>query len=169
MPLNDWGELGKVASGIVIRDETGPGLNLAVPFTSAVWPAAARLAGSSEPGAAVVVDGVGAIELDRRGRFAFETTLAPWPQTYRLTATDPSGNTTVKEVSVVGGIDYRQFPWLLIAAVALLGLVTARGMVGEGRPGRPVRSLTGRGAVGFDDGPRPEIEELPPGGGLAPQ
>jgi hypothetical protein len=169
VPLNDWGELGEVASGVVIRDETGPTLNVAVPFTSPVWPAAASLPGSSESGATVVVEGIGVMELDRRGRFAIETTLAPWPQTYRITASDASGNTTVKELSVVGGVDYRRFPWLLIAAVALLGLVTARGMAGQGRAAREIRPSRARWTVGIDDGPRPEIEDLPPGGGLPPR
>jgi hypothetical protein len=169
VPLNDWGELGDVASGIVQRDQVGPSLRVTTPFANPVWPFEARLTGASEPGATVVVHGLGVIELDRRGRFAIETTLAPWPQTYRITATDRSGNVTVEEVSVVGGLDYRQFPWLLIAAVALLALVTARGMLVDTRSGRPGRAPVRRSGLGFDEGPRPEIEELPPGGGLFPR
>ncbi len=168
VPLNDWGELGDPARRIVARDAIGPNLTVETPFSTAVWPIAAELRGSSDLGSTVIVDGVGEMELDRRGRFTFETTLAPWPQTLRVTATDPSGNVTVQEVSVIGGVDYRRFPWPFIAAVALLTVVAARGVLGERRTGksaRPSRRETG----GFDDGPGAEIEELPPGGGLAPR
>jgi hypothetical protein len=168
VPLNDWGELGDAERGVVGRDAIGPNLNVVTPFMSPIWPVAAQIQGSTDPGATVVVEGVGEMDLDRRGGFAIQATLAPWPQTLRITARDESGNVTVRELSVVGGIDYRRFPWPFIAAVALLLLVAARGLFGDRRSGGPTgrsRRLTGW----YDDGPIAEIEELPPGGGLAPR
>ena len=135
-----------------------------------LWPFAAALPGAAEPGATVDVDGIGPIEPDRRGRFTIETPLAPWPQTLRIVATDLSGNETVREVSVIGGVDYRRFPWELIGAVALLGAVGISGMLGSRwrrstGGARPVSVAAGRGAY-YDDGPVAEIEDLPPGAGL---
>ena len=180
VPVNDWGEVGTVAAGFVQRDGTGPTLTFGVPFTTPVWPLPARLTGTAEPGAVVVVEGVGTVELARRGEFEFQTTLAPWPQTLRIVATDESGNQTVREVSIVGGVDYRQFPWTIILAVVILAVVAASGFLGVRR--RPFAGTTGpasSGAVGgaarsvgwltLDDGLTAEIEDLPPGAGLPPR
>jgi hypothetical protein len=103
VPVNDWGEVGDLASGMIQRerDATGPTLVVGVPFTTPVWPLPARLTGTSEPGSTVTIDGIGAAEMGRRGGFEFTTTLAPWPQTIRITATDESGNRTIREISVV--------------------------------------------------------------------
>ena len=171
VPVNDWGEIGPAHTGSLVRDALGPFVVVDAPFQSPVWPLSASIPGSAEPGSVVRVGGIGPIELDRRGRFTIETTLAPWPQTLVVTATDPSGNETVREISVVGGVDYRRFPWPVIAGVAVLLLVGLSGLVGSrwrrnGSDGAPV---AGRGirAYAFDDGPVAEIEELPPGGGLS--
>ena len=167
--LNDWGELGPPARGVVVRDAVGPFLVVEAPFTSPVWPLAASLDGSAEPRSIVHVEGVGEMVLDRRGRFTIQTALAPWPQTLRVTATDASGNVTERDVSVVGGIDYRRFPWSVIAAMALLLVVGASGLRGAGRRRGGVAPGVGGPAQGYAtaDGAFTEMEDLPPGGGLA--
>ena len=167
VPINDWGEVGLPVVRTVVRDAVGPTLNLETPFTNPVWPFLASLPGRAEPGSTVAIDGQGDLEVDQRGRFTVVTHLAPWPQTIRLTATDASGNTSVGEFSVVGGVDYRRFPWALIAALLLLVVVAARGLAAAGRDrGRPVEAtLWSTGAL--DDSNAPEIEDLPPGSGLA--
>jgi hypothetical protein len=181
VPINDWGEVGPPTDATIGRDLVGPSLSLEVPMVIPMWPLPARLTGASDPDTRVVVDGIGEMELDRRGRFDVVTQLAPWPQTLRLLAIDASGNVTAREVSVIGGVDYRRFPWLTIAAAGLLVLVAISGVLGSRRvrtgdlPGRtgprswawPVTGIgPAAGGVEPDDGPRVEIEELPPGGGL---
>ena len=94
------------------------------------------------------------------------TRLAPWPQAIRLTSTDESGNPTVGEFSIVGGVDYRQFPWALIAALTLRGVVAARGLAAAGRRSGGFEA-TAWSTGTLDEGSMPEIEELPPGAGLA--
>jgi hypothetical protein len=137
-----------------------------VPFTSPVWPFLTHLRGRAEPGSTVSIDGGGRLEVDDRGRFTVVTHLAPWPQTIRLTATDVNGNASVGEFSIVGGVDYRQFPWALIAAVTLLGLVAARGLATAGKTRTGGVAATSWSTGLLDDASRPEIEELPPGAGL---
>lgn len=169
VPVNDWGEIGLPVTGVVIRDAVGPSLVVEPPFTSAVWPFTSAIAGSSEPGSVVRVAGVGDLELDRRGRFTIQTPLAPWPQTLLVTATDASGNVTLREVSVIGGIDYRRFPWAMIAAMALLLVVGLSGLLGSRRRGGPSGLLVGRSMSTYapDESPIAEMEDLPPGSGLA--
>lgn len=169
VPINDWGEVGFPVVRTITRDAVGPTLNLQTPFTSPVWPFLARLPGRAEPGSTVSLEGAGDLTVDERGRFTVETRLAPWPQTLRLTATDATGNASVAEFSIVGGIDYRQFPWALIAALSLLGIVAARGLASAGRTrgGGVEATLWSTGTL--DDAAMPEIEELPPGAGLAPR
>jgi hypothetical protein len=169
VPINDWGEVGFPVVRTITRDAVGPTLNLQTPFTSPVWPFLARLPGRAEPGSTVRLDGTGEIEVDERGRFTLETRLAPWPQTLRLTATDATGNASTAEFSVVGGIDYRQFPWAFIAALSLLGVVAARGLASAGRTRSGAVEATPWSTGMLDEGSLPEIEELPPGAGLAPR
>ncbi len=166
--INDWGEVGFPVVRTITRDTAAPFLSVDLPFTSPIWPVAAHLAGAVEPGSVVVVEGIGEVAVDRRGRFAIEATLAPWPQVFRVTGTDVSGNATVREVSVIGGVDYRQFPWPLIVALTLLLIVAARGLSGSGRDrGSEAAGSSRRAGFGPDEQPIPEIEELPPGAGLA--
>ena len=167
VPINDWGEVGLPVVRTIARDAVGPTLNLETPFTNPVWPFLTHLDGRTEPGSAVSIDGGGALEVDRRGRFTVITRLAPWPQTIRLIATDSSGNASVAEFSVVGGVDYRQFPWALIVALTLLGVVALRGLRAAGRRAGGVEATAWSTGV-LDDASLPEIEELPPGQGLAP-
>ena len=169
VPINDWGEVGFPAVRTITRDAVGPTLNLQTPFTSPVWPFLARLPGRAEPGSTVSLEGTGDITVDERGRFTVETRLAPWPQTLRLTATDATGNASIAEFSIVGGIDYRQFPWALIAALSLLGVVAARGLASAGRTRAGGVEATPWSTGALDDASMPEIEELPPGAGLAPR
>lgn len=167
VPINDWGEVGRPTVGALGRDERAPTLLVEVPFLSPAWPASATLSGVADPGSEVRVDGSEPIGLDRRGRFSFEATLAPWPQTLLVQATDASGNVTVQHLSVVGGVDYRQFPWALILALALLALVTIRGLRSSGGRRALTVSAAPRWESSVDDSLGPVIEELPPGGGLA--
>ena len=164
--INDWGEVGNPVVGTVTRDVTGPTLNLETPFTNPVWPFLAHLSGRTEPGSHVSIDGTTPIDVDQRGRFTVDTRLAPWPQDIRLIATDASGNKTDGAFSIVGGVDYRQFPWALIVALTLLGAVAARGLRAAGRrPGGFEATPWSLGTL--DQDAMPEIEELPPGAGLA--
>jgi hypothetical protein len=166
VPINDWGEVGFPVVGTVARDVVGPTFNVDLPFTTPVWPYLARIPGRTEPGSTITVEGVGEMPVDDRGRFHVEARLAPWPQTLRLTATDASGNASTAEFSVIGGVDYRRFPWALITALTLLGLVAVRGLSAAGkRAGAVEASPWSLGTL--DDAARPEIEELPPGEGLA--
>jgi hypothetical protein len=167
VPINDWGEVGVPVVRTITRDAVGPTFNIQTPFTSPIWPFLARLPGRTEPGSTVTLEGVGDIPVDERGRFTIETTLAPWPQTMRLTATDATGNASAAEFSIVGGIDYRQFPWALIAALSLLAVVAARGLAAAGRTRTGAVEATMWSTGTLDDASMPEIEELPPGAGLA--
>jgi len=169
VPVNDWGEMGAPVAAAVVRDAIGPSLVVEAPFTSPIWPFPASLGGSAEPRSVVRVDGLGTMELDRRGRFSIQMALAPWPQTLRITATDASGNVTRRDVSVVGGVDYRRFPWGTIAAGALLLAVGASGLFGSRRRRGDHAPAAGRPLTIYaaDDGPMAEVEDLPPGGGLA--
>ena len=169
VPINDWGEVGFSVVRTITRDSVGPTLNLQTPFTSPVWPFLARLSGRAEPGSTVSLEGAGDIRVDQRGRFTIDTHLVPWPQTLRLTATDATGNASVAEFSIVGGVDYRQFPWALIAALSLLGVVAARGLAAAGRTRTGAVEATLWSTGTLDDASMPEIEELPPGAGLAPR
>jgi hypothetical protein len=167
VPINDWGEVGQPVVRTITRDAVGPTLNLETPFTNPVWPFLSHLQGRTEPGSAVSIDGGPALEVDRRGRFTVVTRLAPWPQPIRLTATDATGNVSTAEFSLVGGVDYRQFPWALIVALTLLGLVAIRGLSNAGRRAGGVEATAWSMGL-LDEASMPEIEELPPGKGLAP-
>lgn len=174
VPINDWGEVGRAASGIVARDVAAPYLDVALPIVSPVWPMETDLSGVAEPGTTVRIDGGEVIDLDRRGRFVIRTTLAPWPQTFRVTATDIAGNITTREISVVGGVDYRQIPIEAMVAALLLIAAVVSGVIGSRRPRTagaavgPVDDEAWRTADGpwLDDPGGPEIQDLPSGSGV---
>jgi hypothetical protein len=166
LPINDWGEVGFPVVGTVARDVVAPTFDVEIPFTTALWPYLARLPGRAEPGSTVTLEGVGEMPVDDRGRFEVATRLAPWPQTLRLTATDAAGNASTAEYSVIGGVDYRRFPWALITALALLAVVAVRGLAAAGKRAGAVEA-TPWSLGTLDDAARPEIEELPPGAGLS--
>ena len=116
------------------------------------------------------LEGIGEMPVDRRGRFRVETRLAPWPQTIRLVATDPAGNASTTELSVIGGVDYRRFPWPLITALALAR--ARRGVSGSWRSvpdgARAGSEATGRGRPrAFDDESAPRSRSCRRAGGLA--
>jgi hypothetical protein len=168
VPLNDLGEWGQPVTGTITLDDVAPTVEVEGPFASPAWPFFADIEGRSEPGTTVRVDGIGDVEVDGRGVFTIHAQLAPWPQSFRVTATDPAGNQTVGSFSVVGGVDYRRFPWSEIIVVGLLGLVTARGLFGSelGRAADAPTTASSPGEVD-DAALLPVIEELPPGTGLA--
>ena len=151
--INDWGEIAGPVRQTIELDADGPSLVIEIPFLSAPWPLEATIHGRSEPQISVLGGSAGTVATDRRGRFELRTQLAPWPQTLELTAVDETGNRTTRRFTVVGGVDYRSFPWAAILAVALLVgaiLSTGRGISTT----REVETMP-------DAEPLPEIEELP--------
>jgi hypothetical protein len=168
VPINDWGEWGATATRTITLDAVAPEIVVEQPFTSPLWPFIAEIHGRSEPGTAVRVDGIGEVGVDARGGFTIKTQLAPWPQAFRVTATDVAGNHTVATFSMVGGVDYRRFPWPAIIAVGLLAVVAARWLFGaEHRPVTEIEASRRASGVADEDLSMPVIEELPPGSGLA--
>jgi hypothetical protein len=154
--VNDWGEIAGPVRGTIIQDTSGPSLVVEAPFLSAPWPMEATVHGRSEPRVEIRGGSAGPVVSDRRGRFELRTQLAPWPQTVELVAIDESGNITIRQFSLVGGVDYRAFPWpAILAAVLLIGAV-----VSAGRGSRVVNDAPRQA----DSDPRPEIEELPSAG-----
>lgn len=167
VPINDWGEWGQPVAEVIAQDVAGPAVEVEDPTLSPIWPITARLAGRTEPASTVTVDGLGPVDVDGAGRFTIAQTLAPWPQTLRVTSTDVAGNATVAEFTVIGGVDYRRLPWPGIAAAALLAIVAIRSLVG-GRRQRDVGATAVPRSTGVQEDPSmPQIEELPPGSGLA--
>jgi hypothetical protein len=154
--LNDWGEVAGPVRGTITLDSTGPSLAVETPFLNLPWPFEATVHGRSEPRVEIRGATAGPVESDRRGRFELRTQLAPWPQSIELTAVDESGNTTTKQFSLVGGVDYRAFPWAAIVAVVLL----LGAILSAGRGSRAIREVE----TMPDSEPLPEIEELPTAG-----
>jgi hypothetical protein len=154
--INDWGEVAGPVRQTIELDADGPSLVLETPFLSAPWPFDATIHGRSEPRIEVHGGTGGPVLTDRRGRFELKTQLAPWPQTVELIAVDETGNRTTKRFTLVGGVDYRAFPWAAIVAVVLLlgaFLSAGRGSKASGE----VETMP-------DSEPLPEIEELPQAG-----
>jgi hypothetical protein len=151
--INDWGEIAGPVRQTLELDADGPSLVVEIPFLSPPWPFEATIHGRSEPQITVHGATAGPVTTDRRGRFELRTQLAPWPQTVELVAVDETGNRTTRRFTVVGGVDYRSFPWAAILAVALLlGAILSAGR-GNPKAGE-VETLP-------DAEPMPEIEELP--------
>jgi hypothetical protein len=168
LAINDVGEAGDPAVGTITLDEIAPRVVVEKPLTSPIWPFSTDISGLSEPGSTVRVDGIGEVDVDARGAFAINTQLAPWPQSFRVTVTDPAGNETTETISIVGGVDYRRLPWPGIFAVGLLVLVAARGWFGGGSLRAPGAGAARSASDAADEElPMPVIEELTPGSGLA--
>jgi hypothetical protein len=154
--INDWGEVAGPTRQTIELDSDGPSLVVETPFLSAPWPFEATIHGRSEPAIEIHGGTGGPVRSDRRGRFELRTQLAPWPQTVELIAVDETGNRTTKRFTLVGGVDYRAFPWAAIVAVALLlGAILSAGR-GSGAA-RELEELP-------ESDPLPEIEELPTAG-----
>lgn len=160
-------DLGRITAGQrfeVRHDTTAPVVQLDAPFVSPPWPFTARLVGRTEPGTTVTLAGARPVTADLTGAFTIETQLAPWPQRLSIGATDGSRNVSTLELSVVGGVDYRAFPWAAIGAAALIVAAAVSGLVGSRR--RQANGATATPDLAMADGSGPELEELPPGSAL---
>ena len=162
--LSDTGELAAPVASSVRLDLVSPDLAVPVPFATPPWPFAATLSGTTEPGATVLAPSGSPVPVMPGGAFTFQAALAPWPQTVAVTAIDAAGNRTVQAISVVGGLDYRLFPWPAILAVVVLIGVILSGVLGTRRRHGPVAFSAGTSRR--EEGPGPELEDLPPGSGL---
>ncbi len=159
MAVDPLGEVAGPAARVVGIDSVAPLVAVEVPLLSAPWPFRTALDGRTEPNARILLgapDG-SPVAADADGRFTVPVTLAPWPQTIAVQAFDEAGNETIKHVSVVGGLDYRQLPWhLALIAVVFLGLglsawrITRSGSVGPLAPG----TALARGRDATDSGAR---------------
>jgi hypothetical protein len=167
IPFDDRGETGLPLGTTVGLDREGPAVSAVAPAISPPWPFTTSIGGTVEPGAQVVVDGVGPAEVDPQGSFTFETALAPWPQTLRIVATDPQGNMTVLPLTAVGGVDYRDYPWPAIVAVTVISAAIVSGALGSRRRRDPSGAAARHGAG--DDGGGPVMEDLGPDDGLGPR
>ncbi|HSI99896.1 MAG TPA: hypothetical protein VLA59_05880 [Patescibacteria group bacterium] len=79
---------------------------------------AVEISGRSVPYATVTVAGV-EVAVDADGGFAGSVDAPPWPTDVAVRAIDPLGNEARATVSAVGWLDYRQLPWIPIAALLL--------------------------------------------------
>lgn len=142
--VNDWGEVSTLTQARVEVDRIGPTLLVQAPFLSLPWPFVTRIEGIADPGAQVRIGDGESVEAARNGAFSIRTSLAPWPQTLDIRATDPAGNETVRPLTVVGGVDYRRLPWEIIlgAGVLVAALLAALRSPGQlGRMASPPRRL----------------------------
>ena len=103
-----------------VVDRVAPAVHVVAPPLSLPWPFAATLHGTTDAGASVSLSGALPVVAGSDGSFELPAQLAPWPQTLEVSAVDPAGNTTVGEVSVMGGADLQGLPWPAIGAVAVL-------------------------------------------------
>ena len=152
--VNDWGEVSAIEETRIEADLIGPTLVVQAPLTSLPWPFVARIDGVADPGAQVRIGDGDSVEAARNGRFSIRTSLAPWPQTLDIRATDPAGNETLLRLSVVGGLDYRQLPWEIIIGAAVLiatllaALRSPRRLAGLATPPHRVASARGLPTLG---------------------
>jgi hypothetical protein len=167
--LNDWGELARPVRAVVGRGTAGPRHVVDSSFVSPPWPFEASIRGEAEPGSRVALDGIGrATVVGPDGRFELPTVLAPWPQSVVVSATGPGGDATVRELSAIGGVDYRQLPWqgLVVVLVLVLPVVHAllggRSTVRRRDPSGAAIAAPAAGAV-LEVAPGVEIVELDPG------
>ena len=78
-----------------------------------------HLTGRTDQRETVVVDGQ-QVEVAPDGSFTADVGVALLPTEVRVVATDVLGQETVRVVSVVAPIDYRQLPWIPIAFVVVV-------------------------------------------------
>ena len=135
--INAYGQVSPLASARVALDRTGPNVALSLPLILAPWPFSAPIDGVTEPGARLRLGDGSPVEAATNGAFELRAQLAPWPQTLQIHALDAHGNETIRTISVIGGIDYRQLPWQTILIVSLLLGAAVTTWRGPGRaPGR---------------------------------
>lgn len=106
--------------GVVIRDPA----ELEVVATTVTGALEARLAGRSGEGSAVTVDHR-PVATDREGRFEAVVDAGLVPRDVIVRAVDPIGQEVVRRVQVVGLVDHRGWPWVVIVGIAtvLFGVV----------------------------------------------
>jgi len=74
------------------------------------------ISGRTDPGVAVTVNGAPAF-VDARGSFSAPVTAGILPTEFRVVATDPVGNVSVRVVTLVWPLDYRKLPFVPLAVV----------------------------------------------------
>lgn len=79
------------------------------------------LRGASDPFATVTVDGR-PVTVTLDGTFTARVDAPPWPTEIVVRSVDPLGNEARTVVTGVGWFDYRQLPWIPIAAILLAGV-----------------------------------------------
>lgn len=83
-----------------------------------------ELSGASDPFATVTVDGR-PVALASDGTFSARVDAPPWPTEIVVRAVDPLANEARSVVTAVGWFDYRQLPWIPIAAALLAAAAVA--------------------------------------------
>jgi hypothetical protein len=155
--LDSVGAVSDPVSATVVWDVVAPTVTAETPLVTAPWPFEGSIHGTSEAGAQVRTGGGPPVVVGSDGSFDLGVQLAPWPQTIELTSTDPSGNVGTAEVSVMGGVDLRQFPWPAIGTVLIIVAVFASSLRGR----RGVQQIA---TIEVADGEHlPVIEELSAG------
>jgi hypothetical protein len=78
------------------------------------------IAGQTDPGASVIVDGQEVL-VSADGSFASPVQVGPLPRDVTIEAIDAVGNRASQTISVIGFVDYRQLPWIpIVVALTLL-------------------------------------------------
>jgi hypothetical protein len=117
-------------------DLTPPALTLDAPSDgSSAVSASVRVAGSTEPGASVAVDGYAAA-VSAAGTFAIEVPLTPGTNAITVVATDPSGNEATARVVVtyadpVAALQAQLAATNVNASAAQAGLATAQAQLAQ--------------------------------------
>lgn len=89
---------------------------LAADATTDLFSLRVPLAGITDPGTSVSVDGRG-VAVDAAGRFSATLDGSLLPRDVRIAAVDVVGNRATVVLSVVGFVDYRQLPWVPLVVV----------------------------------------------------
>ncbi len=84
----------------------------------------ADVSGMSAPFTSVTVDGRPVV-VASDGTFSARVDAPPWPTEIVVRSVDPLGNEARSAVVAVGWVDYRQLPWIPIAALLLAGVTIA--------------------------------------------
>lgn len=106
---------------------------------------AVEVTGTTMPHASVTVDGQPAA-VGTDGSFSARVSIPPWPTPIEVGATDPVGNRALIAVSGVGWFDYRELPWIPVAAL-LLAAVAVVSFLRVPRAAPPTRHVDDDGAL----------------------